>query len=293
MPTPRDRTSRPDAGRAERHAARREGSRRLRAPAERVVVGTDHGLRGSTSPRPVTGPARVTHARPPRASVAPIASAAAPALTSDSATSPAGFESQTTPPPTQRWSEPSAIGEGPDREPSSRSRCREPAERTHRWLARPAELRSDRPPRSSSAVTDPPGNVARRSSARPTSGRSVPSTVETSDDPGDAARPSAPASGHFGRHTRERSFARDRRHHVLARVLLRSPEVVGESSGSVPLMGIVRREFPVAPVNSQATPRRSPSRLPERCRSPPVAAPSRAAIASAAPANGAERCWTN
>src|SRR5204863_151007 len=47
-----------------------------------------------------------------RSSGAPIASSSGSALTSDSATSSIGFESQTSPPPSLRWSWPPAVANG-------------------------------------------------------------------------------------------------------------------------------------------------------------------------------------
>ena len=96
-------------------------------------------------------------------------------------------------------------------------------------------------------VTDPPGNVARRISASPTPGRSVPSTVETMCST-PASSCVAMSSGQRtvpGSHTRERSFrSRSTIITCSAASFSDARSSAAPPRGRVPLIGIVRIRSP-------------------------------------------------
>src|SRR5262249_1602758 len=104
------------------------------------------------------------------------------AVVHDSSISAAGSESQTIPPPTQRWTRASAtasvlIVSASSKSPSGRSTPSAPMEA-------PRPTGSSEPIRSTAEifgapVTDPPGKVAARISARPVPSTRRPSTVDT------------------------------------------------------------------------------------------------------------------
>ena len=147
----------------------------------------------------------------------PIASSSGRAFVQDSSTSLAGSESQTTPPPTQRWSTPPATANVR----MVRVRSKSPLPYTFPI----APIDAPRPTGSSSAmrstaaifgapVTDPPGNVASRMSARPIPPRSSPSTVDTMcSTPASSSRRHQLGPVHAARlaHARQSRFARGRR----------------------------------------------------------------------------------
>ena len=88
------------------HAQRLEGRT---AAEEPLVVGADDRLGRIDEPAARDGEREDAHVRAASGSREPIASSSGRALTHDSSTSVAGSESQTMPPPTQRWIAPSAI----------------------------------------------------------------------------------------------------------------------------------------------------------------------------------------
>ena len=155
-----------------------------RPPArEALVVAAITALAGSTTPSPETPPRGAARSHPPAPARAPTASSGAPiarrsgaAFTSDSATSSAGSESQTIPPPTQRWSGRSAIGERADRERELEVAVAvDAAQSAHRGAAPDRlERRNEVDRRDLRGARDrAAGKSASSSSARPTSGRSV------------------------------------------------------------------------------------------------------------------------
>ena len=225
--------------RTPRRLPRRPPARGRRPRARRLPAAIGRSLIGCL-PRPAREPS----------SGAPIASRSGAALTSDSATSSDGSESQTTPPPTQRWMRPSAIANVRIVSASSRSPLP--------WTRPSAPIDAPRPTGSSAAmrstaaifgapVTDPPGKSAWRISASPAPGRTSLSTVETrcSTPASDSATISSGQRTLPGTLTRERSL-RSRSTIITcsaasfaeARSPARSP------TARVPLIGRVRRRPP-------------------------------------------------
>src|SRR5439155_26639920 len=163
-----DGTAAPDTERLERS----------RAAYDRLVVGKEDGLCRVDDTATCDGECEQAHTR----TSDPIASSSGRALTHDSSISSSGSESQTMPPPTQRWMPPSAtakvrIVSASSKSPFGRITPSAP-------IAAPRPTGSSAAIRSSAAifgapVTEPPGKTASRISARPASGRSRPSTVET------------------------------------------------------------------------------------------------------------------
>ena len=152
------------------------------------------------------------------------------------------------PPPTQRWMRSVRDGEGADRqrEVEVAVRRRRGRARPSRRRGRPARARrSGRAPRSSGApVTEPPGKTASSSSARPTSGRSVPSTVETRCVTPASSR-STSSSGQRtdpGSQTRARSL-RSRSTIIMCSAASLAPST-GSPAGRVPLIGQVQTRRP-------------------------------------------------
>src|SRR5262245_49808188 len=152
------------------------------ASEKRVVVRPQHRLVRGHESAPPDGQREQGHRQAGSGSGAPTASASGRALTQDSSISASGRESQTTPPPAQRWTRPAAAA----KVRIVRARSRSPFGRT----TPSAPIEAPRPTGSSAAmwsiaaifgapVIDPPGNVASISSAKPTPSLSRPSTVET------------------------------------------------------------------------------------------------------------------
>ena len=220
------------------------------------------------------------------------------ALTHDSSISASGSESQTMPPPTQRWiaarRRPRTCGSSA-RARSRRSRGGRRARPSTR-RGRPARARAIR---SSAAifgapVTEPPGNVAARISASPAPARSRPSTVET--------RCVTPASSRCTISSRPADRARlaDARevvalevddHHVLGRVL-RVVDVLAERARALDR----HRPEPLAAAREEELGRGRddrPAVAGERPRvQRPRAARARPRAPAGSPSNGAERCCT-
>ena len=226
-----------DAQRLERRRGRAGAPRRRRAGRAR---------RGRRRRAPRRRP-RAASSRRSASTGAPIAASSGRAFVHDSSISASGSESQTIPPPTQRWMRPSATANVRIVSASSRS----PFPRT----TPSAPIEAPRPTGSSAAiwssaaifgapVTEPPGNVAARSSASVASSRSVPSTVETRWVTPASSR-SAISSGQRtepGSQTRERSF-RSRSTIITCSAASFSPSTCSPS-GRVPLIGHVQTRRP-------------------------------------------------
>src|SRR4051794_27506360 len=260
------------------------------AAQERGIVGEDDRLGRVDDSAAGDGEGEQGHAA--------IASRSGRAFTQDSSTSAAGSESATTPPPTQRWIRSAAIANV--RIVSARSKS------PFGWSVPSAPIEAPRPTGSCRAispsaaifgapVTEPPGNVAARISGRATSGRSVPSTVET--------RCATPASACLcrssGQRTEPGSQIRERSLRSRSTIIVCSAASFVEvsssgpaSRGLVPLMGIVQIRLPRrarkssgdAETIAQPSPRSGGGVEPSRAR--------RAASASGSPAKAAARCWT-
>ena len=139
-----------------------------------------------------------------------------------------GSESQTMPPPTQRWMRSSAIGERPDREREIEvavraRRRRAPPSRRHARRAR--ARRCDRAPRSSAPLS-PTRPGRRRSGAPPSPTPGAEPTLDGRDEMADACERTLghelrPANGSRHADAREIVSLEIDDHHVLGRVLLR------------------------------------------------------------------------
>ena len=301
------------------HAQRLE---RRAAAREALVVRRDHGLRRVDDAEPgdrgregatLTGD-RLRGARAPRSgrgepsSGAPIASSSGAALTSDSSTSARGSESQTMPPPTQRWIRPSAIANV--RIVSASSRSPFPCTRPSAPIDAPRPTGSSAAMRSTAAifgapVTDPPGN-SRSEELRETDARA--GALPRPSRPGarrprGARAPSARASARCpGTQTRERSLrSRSTIITCSAASFAEARSSARPPRGRVPLIGLVQTRRPrrarkssgeaetiAQPSPSSSRHALSPSGASFGC----VRGPSREASAAGRPANGAERCWT-
>ena len=144
------------------------------------------------------------------------------------------------PPPTQRWIVSSAIANVRIVSASSRSPFGQ--------MRPSAPIEAPRPTGSSAAmwstaaifgapVTEPPGNVASSSSARPTSARSVPSTVETRWTTPASSRSHhqlGPAHAAGLAHAREVVALEVDDHHVLGAILLCVGEPLARRAAACP-----------------------------------------------------------
>ena len=234
-----------------------------RPPArEPLVVDRDDGPRrvDEAAPRDGAATGRMFTVRPPvsgpalpdgPSSGAPMAVSSGAAFASDSSTSSAGLESQTMPPPTQRWRRPLGDGERPDRQ-----RELEVAVAVHapeRPIDAPRPTGSSAAIRSTAAifgapVIDPPGKRRLRGSRRarrPAAARPRPSRRG-------ARRPRAArgviSSGQRtlpGSQTRERSLrSRSTIITCSAASFAEASSSARRPSGRVPLIGSVHTRSP-------------------------------------------------
>ena len=267
------------------------------AAQEALVVGVNRRPVDRERPAPSAWTATSVIARTTASgNGAPIAASSGRALTHDSSISSTGSESQTIPPPTQRWMRPSATANV--RIVSARSRS------PFGWIRPSAPIEAPRPTGSSAAirssaaifgapVTEPPGNVASRISVRVASGRNVPSTVETRCVTPARGR-SARSSGHRMlpvSQTRARSLRS--RSTIITCSAASFAEEIGTPAGRVPLIGAVHTRLPrrARKSSGEADTIAQPSPTSGRGSSGWSGA-SRSASPRGSPSKSAARCWT-
>ena len=282
-------------GEAERPRRRRRGSSRTRrgragAPRRRRAAPArpDRRRRGRR-PRPR---ARLT-AR--TASIgAPIAASSGAAFVHDSSISASGSESQTMPPPTQRWIRPVGDREGADRQRELEvAVAAHDAERAHRGAAADGlELGDQVDGGDLRRARDRASREGRREqlgqpdvlAQRPFDGR------DEVRDAGELALDHQLRPAHRARlaDAREVVPLQVDDHHVLGRVLLALRRA--RPSGRVPLIGLVHTRRPRRARKSSGEAETIAQPSPASVRGPNAA--SRAASAAGSPSNVALRCWT-